>query len=440
MVSKIILLMCAVFPLMACAATERKVDAGFIEFKNQTSPSNPNAGYGRLYRSSVDSKYHILNSAGVDVSLLDTSSSIDVSSATGVLALANGGTNKNLTASNGGVCYSDADSLELSAVGSTGQVFQSNGAGAPTWSTPTYPSASGSAGKILRADGTNNLYSTATFPDTVTANGVLYGSASNIWSVLATANTSSFVTDSSGNISWLSGSTANRLLRTNGTAISFSQADLTTDVTGALPIANGGSGQTTANAALNAFLPSQTGNGTKFLQTDGTNTSWQTASGGSSTVYQATFKHSSGNVSLSSPNSPGSFGNFSGAWGATTTIVNTNMGTISTASGVPGFQFTPPVTGEYEITVNFPIKLSNSAEASEIVLFDGTTNIAFLEYGSSGKSANEQTPVSITGVYDATTTSATTISIKGNVSTGSLSIGNFSGWGAAGMWSVKKIN
>jgi hypothetical protein len=49
-------------------------------------------------------------------------------------------------------------------------------------------------------------------------------------------------------------------------------------VTGALPIGNGGSGQTSANAALNAFLPSQTGNNTKFLQTDGTNTSWQSGS------------------------------------------------------------------------------------------------------------------------------------------------------------------
>jgi len=50
----------------------------------------------------------------------------------------------------------------------------------------------------------------------------------------------------------------------------------------ALPIANGGSGQTTANAALNAFLPSQATHSGKVLQTDGTNTSWQT--NGSGTV------------------------------------------------------------------------------------------------------------------------------------------------------------
>lgn len=48
------------------------------------------------------------------------------------------------------------------------------------------------------------------------------------------------------------------------------------NVTGVVAIANGGSGQTTANAALNAFLPSQIGNENKGLVTDGTNTSWQT--------------------------------------------------------------------------------------------------------------------------------------------------------------------
>jgi hypothetical protein len=54
------------------------------------------------------------------------------------------------------------------------------------------------------------------------------------------------------------------------------QASLTTGVTGTLPIGNGGTGQTTANAALNALLPSQTSQSGKYLQTNGTNTSWIT--------------------------------------------------------------------------------------------------------------------------------------------------------------------
>jgi len=41
-----------------------------------------------------------------------------------------------------------------------------------------------------------------------------------------------------------------------------------------LPIANGGTGQSTANNALNALLPSQTGNANKVFTTNGTNSSW----------------------------------------------------------------------------------------------------------------------------------------------------------------------
>ena len=46
------------------------------------------------------------------------------------------------------------------------------------------------------------------------------------------------------------------------------------NVTGVVAIVNGGTGQTTANAAFNALAPSQTSNANKVLQTNGTNTSW----------------------------------------------------------------------------------------------------------------------------------------------------------------------
>ena len=60
----------------------------------------------------------------------------------------------------------------------------------------------------------------------------------------------------------------------------LSNVSLSTQVTGTLPIANGGTGQTTANAAFNALAPSQTSNSGKYLTTDGTNTSWATVAGG----------------------------------------------------------------------------------------------------------------------------------------------------------------
>jgi hypothetical protein len=73
----------------------------------------------------------------------------------GILALANGGTNANLTAVAGAVPYSSASALALTAAGTAGQVLTSNGASAPSWSTP--------AGGVTLANDTassSNLYPT----------------------------------------------------------------------------------------------------------------------------------------------------------------------------------------------------------------------------------------------------------------------------------------
>jgi hypothetical protein len=52
------------------------------------------------------------------------------------------------------------------------------------------------------------------------------------------------------------------------------------DLTGTIPVANGGTGAATANDGLNNLLPSQTGNTGKYLTTDGTNTSWSANASG----------------------------------------------------------------------------------------------------------------------------------------------------------------
>lgn len=67
-----------------------------------------------------------------------------------------------------------------------------------------------------------------------------------------------------------------------GAVPSWGKIGLTTHVSGTLGVANGGTGQTTANAAFNALAPSQTSNSGKYLTTDGTDTSW-------ATVTQTTF-------------------------------------------------------------------------------------------------------------------------------------------------------
>lgn len=178
-------------------------------------------------------------------------------SLTGTLTLAGGGTNASLTAANGAIPYSTATALALLAPGSANQLLRSAGAAAPTWTTATYP-------------------------NTTTINQILYSSAANTIVGLATTNTGALVTSSTGVPSLASGTTANRLLRTNGTTVSFAQANLTTDVTGTLPFANGGTGITS--------FPSQRvpySNGTTFATSgdflfDFTNTRLSVGTGGGS--------------------------------------------------------------------------------------------------------------------------------------------------------------
>lgn len=76
------------------------------------------------------------------------------------------------------------------------------------------------------------------------------------------------------------GGTGTGALIGTGASVDVNEANLTlSNMIGPLSIAKGGSGQITANAALNAFLPSQTGNNGKVLGTNGSNTSW-VANGG----------------------------------------------------------------------------------------------------------------------------------------------------------------
>lgn len=84
---------------------------------------------------------------------------------------------------------------------------------------------------------------------------------------------------------------ANRVLRSNGTDPSWAQVALATDVTGALPIANGGTGQATQTAGFDALSPVTTrgdiivrgasnnvrlavGAANRVLRSDGTDPAW----------------------------------------------------------------------------------------------------------------------------------------------------------------------
>lgn len=188
-----------------------------------------------------------------------------------VIGLAYGGTNANLTASNGGIFYSTATAgAILAGTATANKVLMSGSTAAPVWSTPTYPNASATSGKmivsdgtnfvastptfpnasassgkfiisdgtnwiastptlpnsatgtgtLLRADGTNWVATTTTYPNTNPINTILYASSANVMSALATANNAVLGTNGSGVPSITTTPAVTSITLSGGTALS----------------------------------------------------------------------------------------------------------------------------------------------------------------------------------------------------------------------------
>ena len=87
------------------------------------------------------------------------------------------------------------------------------------------------------------------------------------------------------NVLWIAVKKDSGTINTLSIVIRYSHGD----DGGVLDISNGGTGQDNAVDATNALLPAQAGNSGKFLKTDGTNTSWATASGGGGSLVDGDY-------------------------------------------------------------------------------------------------------------------------------------------------------
>lgn len=105
----------------------------------QAAPTGGSSTQGLVVHDSTTNRAKLCGTDNTYHSVVD---SLDLP-----LSLANGGTNANLTAVNGGVVYSTASAGAISAAGSSGQCLKSGGAGTPTWGTCTsgIPSSFGTA-------------------------------------------------------------------------------------------------------------------------------------------------------------------------------------------------------------------------------------------------------------------------------------------------------
>lgn len=186
----------------------------------------------------------------------NTLTNIPLSTAmTGLLPMANGGCNKLMTAVNGGLFWSDADSCEILAAGSSGQILRSGGAATPAWSTATYPATAGTSGKVLISDGTNIVASTPTFPNASATSGKFIRSDGTNW----IASTPTLPT---------SAGTAGKVLTSDGTNYIES--------TPTFPNASATSGKFIRSDGTNWIastptVPTAAGGAGTFLRSDGTN-------------------------------------------------------------------------------------------------------------------------------------------------------------------------
>lgn len=172
---------------------------------------------------------------------------------TGQLSLARGGTNANLTASNGGIVYSDASALAILAGTATASLPLLSGSNtAPTWATIAYP-GSATSGGIPYFSSTTAMASSAL----LAANQlVLGGGAGTAPATLGSLGTTTTV---------LHGNAAG--------APTFGAVDLATDVTGTLPVPNGGTGA--ASFTAYAVLCGGTTSTGAFQNVSGVGTSGQ---------------------------------------------------------------------------------------------------------------------------------------------------------------------
>jgi Head domain of trimeric autotransporter adhesin len=183
----------------------------------------------------------------------------DLTNLSGILPVANGGTG---ASTNTGVLIGNGTSATTSVVGGASQ--------------------------YLRRNAANTAYEFAAITvgtGTVTSVGLTMPTG---FSVAPAAITSS------GNLAVTT--TLNGLLRGNGSGFTTGQANLATEVTGTLPILNGGTGATTAAGALTALLPIQSAATTnQVLKSNGASLppTWATISG-TGTVTNASIVTANG--------------------------------------------------------------------------------------------------------------------------------------------------
>jgi len=229
----------------------------------------------------------------------------------GALVPSFGGLGTSLTPNPGAIIYSaTGTTLNQTAVGTSGQVLQSNGTGAPTWTTNISGNAANVTGVVAAVNG-------GTGQSVYAVGDLLYANTTTTLAKLADVATGNALI--SGGV---------------GVAPSYGKIGLTIHVSGVLPIANGGTNSSTAlsngrlmwSAAGAIVEATALSNGQVFIGSTGSSPVAATLTAGSG----ISITNAAGSITITSTGSTVT------AAVNTTSSVNTTLDTIATTTNSAG--------------------------------------------------------------------------------------------------------
>ena len=241
----------------------------------------------------------------------------------GILPIANGGTNNNATPTAGAIAYGTGTTIAFTAAGTTGQVLTSATAGTPTWTTPTTGTVT--AVSVVSANGLAGSSSGGATPAltlSTTVTGVVKGNGTALSA--ATAATDYVAPSAYASVNGLTMATARLLGRT--TASTGAAEEIS--VTGGLTLSGG------------------TLTGTSGTVTSVTGTAPVVSSGGTTPAISMPKATTSVDGYLSSTDWT-TFNSKGSGTVTTVSVVSANglAGTVATATTTPAITLSTTVTG-----------------------------------------------------------------------------------------------